>query len=81
VTERLTEPGTVEVHRRGDGTRVVVHADPLIQVAVGLLTDEVFRSDVMEPDGVLRLDTAGEYRYRYVRAESEQVHLYERIMP
>lgn len=75
----VTEPGTATIRRHDDGTRTVVQADPVIRVAVELLDPAHLDPDAMEPDGTLRLDTAGEYRYRFVRAENEHTHVYERI--
>lgn len=72
------EIGEATVHRRDDGTRFVTHADPLIRVSTELLNGEL-AADVVEPDGTLRLDTAGEYRYRFVRAEDERNHIYRRV--
>lgn len=74
----MTEPGTATVQRHSDGTRTVLHACPVIRVATELLNAEL-EPDVVEPDGVLRLDTAGEYRYRYVRDDGEHWRIYERI--
>jgi hypothetical protein len=70
--------GTAFVKRADGDTRVVLHADPVIGVETELLTWELYK-DCVEPDGTLRLDTAGEYRYRFVRAQDERVHIYERI--
>lgn len=73
------EPGIAEVYRRDDGTRVVVRADPVIQVDTELLASETLDHGVIEPDGTLCLDTAGQHRYRFVRVESDRAHIYERI--
>lgn len=72
------EPGEATVHRRDDGTRFVTRADPLILVSTELLTGEL-AADVVEPDGTLRLDTDGECRYQFVRAEDERTHVYQRV--
>jgi hypothetical protein len=72
-------PGEAVVVRAADGTRKVERADPVILVAVEMLTATDLDPDVIEPDGTLRLDTAGEYRYRFVRADSDRAHVYERI--
>lgn len=74
----MTAPGTAIVRRHADGTRTVLSADPLIRVANELLDGEL-DTDVIEPDGTLRLDTAGEYRYRYVRDGFGHTRIYERI--
>ncbi|NUR80782.1 MAG: hypothetical protein HOQ21_10100 [Dermatophilaceae bacterium] len=71
-------PGTATVQRNADGTRTVVRADYLLAVAIDLLTSAL-EPDVIEPDGTLRLDTAGNYRYRFVRVQDEHTHIYERI--
>lgn len=74
-----TNPGIAVVYRRmDDGTRGVWCADPFIRVATSLLESEL-EPDVIEPDGTLRLDTAGKHRYRFLRAETDHVHIYERI--
>lgn len=70
--------GDAVIVRHDDGTRTVSSAAPMIRVAAELLT-QMHGSDVIEPDGTLRLDTAGEYRYRYLRSETPQVLLYERV--
>jgi hypothetical protein len=72
-------PGTATVVWHDDGTRTIDHADRVISVAVSLLQHDGLAPDVIEPDGILRLDTAGEYRYRFVRAQDEHTHIYERI--
>lgn len=72
------ETGEATVARRDDGSRFVIHADPIIRVSTELLNGEL-AADVVEPDDTLRLDTAGEYRYRFVRAEDERTHIYRRV--
>lgn len=74
----MTEPGPVEIQRLSDGTRVVVQASTVIRVATGML-DAGFVDDAIEPDGTLRLDTEGLYRYRFVRNDGEHSRIYERI--
>lgn len=74
----MTEPGNTVICRNQDGTRTVDHADPTIRIAAELLNGDLY-PDVIEPDGTLRLDSAGQYRYRFARAESDHVHIYERI--
>lgn len=71
--------GDAVMVRHADGTRSVERADPVIRVSTELLTSPDNDPDVIEPDGTLRLDTAGEYRYRFVRVEDEHAHIYERI--
>jgi hypothetical protein len=61
------------------GKRFVEHADPIIRVSTDLLASSDLAADALEEDGTLRLDSAGEYRYRFLRAESEHVHLYKRV--
>lgn len=75
----VTAPGDAVVIRNADGTRSVERADPVIRVSTELLTSPDNDPDVIEADGTLRLDTAGEYRYRFVRVEDEHAHIYERI--
>jgi hypothetical protein len=75
----MTDPGEAIIRRDlRTNERFVDRADPVIRVAVDLLTGDI-EPDVIEPDGTLRLDTAGKHRYRFVRAETANVHIYERI--
>lgn len=63
---RCGHPGTASVYRAEDGTRTVADADPVILVARELLDNA--EPGVWDPDAeVLTLDSAGEYRYRYLR--------------
>lgn len=71
--------GDATVVRNADGTRGVECADPLIAVSAELLASPDLDPDFVEPDGTLRLDTAGEYRYRYVRDDTLGMRIYERI--
>jgi hypothetical protein len=72
--------GYATITRWVDGTRTVEHADPLIRVEAALLAcDDDLAPDVVDPDGTLRLDTAGEYRYRHVYTENQNTHVYQRI--
>lgn len=71
-------PGTATLCKNDDGTRTVLHADRFITVDPEVLTLDL-EPDFIEQDGTLRLDTAGQYRYRYVRAQDEHTHIYERI--
>jgi hypothetical protein len=75
----MTEPGEATIQRLADGTRVVTQAAPLIRVATSLLNSELDK-DVIEPDGTLRLDTEGLYRYRFLRNDGEHWRIYERII-
>ncbi|MFJ5984331.1 hypothetical protein [Lentzea sp. NPDC092896] len=74
-----TEPGTAEIQRLSDGTRVVLRASTVIRVATDLLFAVDLDADVIEPDGTLRLDTEGLYRYRFLRSDGERWRIYERI--
>jgi hypothetical protein len=74
-----SEPGTATIQRLSDGTRIVTQAHQTIRVSVELLTDPDLEPDVVEPDGTLRLDTEGLYRYRPVRRDGEHWRIYERI--
>lgn len=78
------EPGTITVTRNADGTRSVMEANAprLLRVAVELLTAPDLMPDFIEPDGTLRCDTAGEYRYRfaYVDVKDPHAHIYERVI-
>jgi len=54
------------MQRSQDGEVVVVHADPVIRVAREVLNlAEAWDAD----NEVLTLDTAGEYRYHYLRPD------------
>lgn len=66
------------VLRLVDGVRVVEHADPLVLVSKELLIEATGESYV---DGVLTLDTAGEYRYRRLRTHDQHADVFERIEP
>jgi hypothetical protein len=75
----MTEPGDALVHARYDDAGNVVetwvsHADPVIRVSVELWAQ-------MDPErsGVLQLDTAGEYVYRFARMESPDMAVFERV--
>jgi hypothetical protein len=74
----VTEPGTVIIQRLSDGTRIVTQASTVIRVATDLLNGDL-EDDFIEPGGVLRLDTEGLYRYRFVRNDGEHWRIYERI--
>lgn len=73
------EIGDAVIVRHDDGTRTVSSAAPIIRVAADLLSQLDAAADVVEPDGALKLDSAGEYRYRYLRSESPHVLLYKRV--
>ncbi|WP_191304437.1 hypothetical protein [Lentzea cavernae] len=75
----MTEPGTVTIQRLSDGTRVVTQASTVIRVSTDLLRADDLDVDAVEPDGTLRLDTEGLYRYRFVRNDGEDWRIYERI--
>lgn len=76
----MTEPGTATVQRLSDGTRIVTQADQFIRVATDLIVDGGLEADAIEPDGTLRLDTEGLYRYRFLRNDGEHWRIYERIV-
>lgn len=76
----MTEPGTATIQRLSDGTRVVTQAAALIRVAVDLIQHDGLDADVVEPDGTLRLDTEGLYRYRFLRSDGKHWRIYERIV-
>lgn len=67
------------VVRHDDGTRTVTSAAEIIRVSAELLSQLHDDRDIVEADGTLRLDTAGEYRYRYLRSETPHVLLYKRV--
>lgn len=67
------EIGDAVMTQLSDGTVKVERADPLIRVMCDL-------ADRIDQDGVITLDTAGEYRYRFERHESDQVAIYRRVM-
>lgn len=72
------EPGTATIERLSDGTRIVVQADTVIRVATALLNSGL-DPDFIGPDGTLRLDTEGLYRYRFLRNDGPHSRIYERI--
>lgn len=74
------EPVDVEMQRNNDtGVCTVLKAGPMIRVAASLVDHPYLEHDARQV--VLRLDTAGEYRYRFAYAESEDVWVYTRITP
>lgn len=75
----MTEPGTATIQRLSDGTRIVTQAHQFIRVSVELLNAPDLDPDVIEPDGTLRLDTEGLYRYRFLRNDGPHSRIYERI--
>lgn len=76
---------TADVRLRADGTRYVVHADPVLLVWPELLAPGVCDDGVWEPHdggGTLTLDTDGEYRYRMTRRRdplNPGCYIFERI--
>jgi hypothetical protein len=71
--------GEAVIARHDDGTRTVVSAAPIIRVSTDLLANLGPDSDVVEPDGSLKLDSAGEYRYRFQGVEDPHTLLYKRV--
>lgn len=72
------EYGTAEIYVSAEGIRTVRRADDLIGVLRSLIEGEMV-PDALDGD-VLKLDSAGEYRYRHVGpAEDPRVELFERI--
>ena len=63
----MSEPGTACIQWDSDGMRTVLHADPVIRISDLMVQN--LNPHMFEDDGTLRLDTAGQYRYRYVRTE------------
>lgn len=68
--------GTAAIDIR-DGQRVVNHADNVIRVHPGWLTDHGL-SEIMQPDRGLMLDTDGEYQYRHKADLGDGFSVYER---
>jgi hypothetical protein len=66
--------GTAALRRHDDGTITVERADDVILVSTDLLAETGHYVD-----GVLKLDTAGEYRYRRLRAHDQHADVFERI--
>lgn len=65
---RCGHPGDAVCVRADDGTVTVRRADPLILVANDLLTSKYLEPWFTTDGGeTIQLDTAGDYRYRYVR--------------
>lgn len=80
------QPGTAIVARGWNDERFVFHADRLILVAPELLQPGATEPGVWQPDdrgGILTLDSAGDYRYRWLRTTTDafgiECHLFERI--
>lgn len=73
------QPGDAILQRSADGVVTVVSAAPVIRVSKDLLMD----AEGWAWDGdTLTLDTAGEYRYRYLRpdpADGRHVLIFGRI--
>ena len=68
---RCGQPGTAELKDHADGTITVVRADPVIRVSRDLLDQMAdAASPRWDPDTmILLLDTAGDYRYEYLRTD------------
>lgn len=74
--------GTAIVKMGADEVRYVVRADPVILVDDELLRPGALMPGIWEPGdggGTLTLDSAGTYRYRYVRRYDGRLHVFERI--
>lgn len=66
---RCGHPGDAIVVRNPDGTVTVEHADPVIRVSTELLAN----AEPWAWNGeVLQLDTAGAFRYEYLRPDPVQ---------
>lgn len=80
---RCGHPGEAVIKRRDDGTLTVESADPVIRVSHDLLDQMAAEgSQQWDPNGmVLVLDTAGAYRYEYLRpdAEDQRVAIFGRM--
>jgi hypothetical protein len=59
---RCGHPGTATLRRHDDGTVTVIDADPVIRISRELAAELD-----LHPDKPLVLDTAGEYRYHFLR--------------
>ena len=69
--------GEAVMKQHEDGTITVEHADDVIDVSMELLAS---LSPAHIRDGMLVLDTAGEYRYRPVRLDGDhRVVVFERV--
>lgn len=79
MNDSRDEIGDATIVRHEDGTRTVSSATPIIRVSADLLTQWGQASDVIQPDGSLQLDSAGDYIYRYLRSETPHVLLYKRV--
>lgn len=75
---RCGHPGEAVVQRHDDGTVTVLQADHLIKVSKTLLNSPDLEPWVKQGD-IIQLDTAGHYRYRYLRPLRDGVLVYERI--
>lgn len=68
---RCGHPGNVMLRWHENGVVEVLRADPVIRVAQVVLDE----AEAWAYDGdVLQLDTAGVYRYRYLRPDPAQQH-------
>lgn len=72
----MDNPGEAIIHRLEDGTVIVEHAAPTILVAKQLI-DPPAVVDYVE--GILTLDTAGEYRYCRVGSYDERTDIFSRL--
>jgi hypothetical protein len=74
---RCGHPGEAVIKRHDDGTLTVEHADPVIRVSRELLDEmAAARSPQWDPTSeVLLLDTAGTFRYEYLRPDPADVRV------
>lgn len=69
--------GDVDVIIEADGSRTVREAAPIIAANLDWLRPR--HPDMIRPDGTLVLDSAGEYRYRWVRDIDGPFAAYEQM--
>lgn len=75
----LENGGSPAIERQPDGTRVVLRdATEFIKTNLGNLP-ALGLQDIVQPDGTLHLDTAGEHRYRPIGDLDWGFTAYERI--
>jgi hypothetical protein len=77
INRLVLEAGTAAIDVV-DGRRIVEHADPVIRINPGWLAGHGL-DEVLQADGGLVLDSAGEYRYARRAEVGDGFAVYERI--
>lgn len=71
--------GQPDIHVADDGTRTVRWAGQYLRTRPAWLVEHGF-GDLIQDDGTLQLDSAGEHRYRPIREMPHGFTAYERIV-